>query len=62
MADPPPYSTPRWVKVFVISAIVLVLLVVITMLIISGDHDPGRHTPSGGAGDMPAALVVPYRL
>ncbi|MBA2527829.1 MAG: hypothetical protein H0V18_18915 [Pyrinomonadaceae bacterium] len=54
MADPPPYlesnddtgddtgSTPRWVYVFGVIVIVLVLLFVI--LLITG-HGPGRHTP-----------------
>ncbi|HRQ41566.1 MAG TPA: hypothetical protein PLD25_26905 [Chloroflexota bacterium] len=61
MADPSSYSTPRWVKIFALIAVVLVLLVVIVMLIIGGDHGPGRHTPSGGAGDAPTTLVVTYR-
>ena len=48
MADPPPDTgTPRWVKVFGIIAIVLVLLVVIMMFTGGGSHGPGRHTPSG---------------
>jgi hypothetical protein len=38
--------TPRWVKVFGIIVIVLVLLVGIMML--SGGHGPGAHAPSGG--------------
>jgi hypothetical protein len=53
MADPPPYldsngdtGTPRWVKIFGIVALVLVLLVVIMMFIGGGDHGPGRHTRS----------------
>jgi hypothetical protein len=51
MADLPPYSTPRWVKVFVIIVIVLVLLVGIILITgIGGDHGPGRHMPSGDAG------------
>ena len=46
-----PPSTPRWVKVFVIIALVLVLLVVIMMFTgVGGDHGPGRHIPSGDAG------------
>jgi len=36
-------STPRWVYVFGIIVIVLVLLFVIMML--TGGHGPGRHTP-----------------
>ena len=43
-------STPRWVKVFVIIAITLVLLFVILMLIIPGEHGPGRHILPGDAG------------
>jgi hypothetical protein len=48
-ADRPP-STPRWVKVFGIIALVVVLLVVAMMFIGGGEHGPGRHTPSGDAG------------
>jgi hypothetical protein len=48
MANRPPYpGTPRWVKVFGIVAIVLVVLVAIMLL--SG-HGPGRHASSGDAG------------
>jgi len=36
-------GTPRWVKVFGIIALVLILMLVI-MLIAGGDHGPGRHT------------------
>lgn len=39
-------STPRWVKMSGIIAIVLVLLVVIMMFIGGGDHGPSRHIPS----------------
>ena len=53
MADPPSYldsngdtGTPRWVKIFGIVALVLVLLVVIMMFIGGGDHGPGRHITS----------------
>ncbi len=41
-ADRPP-STPRWVKVFGIIVIVLVLLFAIKMLTVGGG--PGMHTP-----------------
>jgi len=42
MANRPPYpGTPRWVIVFGIIAIVLVLLFVIMLLT---GHGPGRHT------------------
>ena len=38
----PPAGTPRWVKVFGIVALAVVVLVVILMLM--GGHGPGRHT------------------
>jgi hypothetical protein len=58
MADPPPYpGTPRWVKVFGIIVIVLVLLVV-ALMFIGGEHGPGRHTPSGDAGGQGAPSSV----
>jgi hypothetical protein len=41
---------PRWVKVFGIVALVLVLLVIIMMFVSGGSHGPGRHIPSSGAG------------
>lgn len=39
METPP--ATPRWVKVFGIVALAVVVLVVIALL--SGGHGPGRH-------------------
>ncbi len=61
MADPPPYpdsrehtggdtGTPRWVKVFGIITLVLVLLFAILLLTGGGSHGPGRHAPSGHVG------------
>jgi hypothetical protein len=41
-------GTPRWVKVFGVIALVLILLVVV-MLVIGGNHGPGRHASSGEA-------------
>jgi hypothetical protein len=39
-------GTPLWVKVFGIIALVLVVLVVIMLVTsVGGDHGPGRHTP-----------------
>ncbi len=47
MSNRPPYpGTPRWVKVFGIIVIVVVLLVFAGMFIGGGEHGPGRHTPS----------------
>ena len=48
MADPSqhfdmePHTTPRWVKVFGIIAVIVVLLFVV-MLFAPGSHGPGRH-------------------
>ena len=57
MANRPPYpGTPRWVKVFGIIAIVVVLLVVIMLLT---GHGTGRHIPSDGAGgQVPSSSVI----
>lgn len=44
-------GAPRWVKGFGIICLILVALVVVFLLVGNGDHGPGRHTPSGGAGD-----------
>ncbi len=59
MANRPPYpGVPRWVKVFGIIVIVVVLLVVARMFI-GGEHGPGRHAPSGDAGgQVPRSSVL----
>lgn len=58
MANRPPYpGTPRWVKVFGIIVIAVVLLVV-AMLFIGGGHGPGRHALSGDAGGQAASSRV----
>jgi len=50
---------PRWVKVFGIIVIVLVLLVGIIMVTgIGGPHGPGRHMPSSGAGGLTSTFSV----
>jgi hypothetical protein len=58
MAEPDRGSTsgaPRLVKVAGIIAVVLLLLLGIIMLI-GGEHGPGRHAPSGvGGGHTPPA-------
>ena len=51
-ADRPP-STPRWVKVFGIIAIILLLIFVVIQLTgVGGGHGPGRHAVSGDVGDQ----------
>lgn len=46
--DPRSHGTPRWVKVFGIVAGIVVLLVLIVLLI-GGEHGPGRHLPPDNA-------------
>ncbi|MEO7908658.1 MAG: hypothetical protein ABIV47_03305 [Roseiflexaceae bacterium] len=50
-------GTPRWVKVFGIIVLVVVLLFVISLLA-GGQHGPGLHTPSGDSGGWTALAVV----
>lgn len=41
-AEQPP-GVPRWLKVSGLVVGVVVLLVVLGMLVLGGDHGPGRH-------------------
>lgn len=51
-------GTPRWVKVLGIVGLVVVLLVVVMMFTGGGDdHGPGRHTPSGDAGELAISVT-----
>ncbi len=71
-----PPCAPRWVKVFGIIALVLILLLVVQILM-GGNHGPGRHRMSGDAGghtlsasvaeghtpaEMYVSSVVPSRM
>ncbi len=60
MSNRPPYpGTPRWVKVFGIIVIFVVLLAVAIMFIGGGEHGPSRHTPSADAGgQVPPSSVT----
>lgn len=53
---------PRWVKAFLIIAIVLVLLGVVALLTgrggPGGGHGPGRHIPSGLGGQAPTSSIT----
>jgi predicted small lipoprotein YifL len=51
-------GTPRWVKVLGSLALLLAVLLVVAMLAGGGQHGPGRHAPSDGAGGhaAPAGL------
>ncbi|MFN2557697.1 MAG: hypothetical protein ABR592_12695 [Nitriliruptorales bacterium] len=53
-------GTPRWVKVFGIIALAVVLLFIILMLAngSGGRHGPGRHLPSRGFDNQVAPRNV----
>ena len=51
-------GTPRWAKISGIIALVVALVVVI-MLLMGGNHRPGRHALSGDAGGPAPASTVP---
>ena len=52
-------GAPRWVKVFGIIALILILLVVALMATgLGGGHGPGRHLPSGTGGHIPPSSVA----
>jgi hypothetical protein len=46
----PSVGTPRWVKLFGIILVVIILMFGILQLTnLGGEHGPGRHIPSSGA-------------
>ena len=53
-----PPSTPRWVKVLGIVALVAILLLIIVMLIVGGEHGPGRHRAIDANDGIPALALV----
>jgi hypothetical protein len=58
MAEPEegsPAGAPRWVKVVGIIAVV-VLLVLGIMMLVGGEHGPGRHAPSGVGAAEPSRV------
>ncbi|MGI8479784.1 MAG: hypothetical protein ACR2M2_08015 [Gaiellaceae bacterium] len=51
---------PRWVKAFLIVALVVALLVVI-LLLTGGGHGPGRHMSSGVSSRTWTSVGAPSR-
>jgi hypothetical protein len=43
----PPAGTPRWVKIFGLVALVVIVLFVVVLLIGGGEHGPSRHSLDG---------------
>ena len=53
--------TPRWVKVFGIIALVLVVLFAVLLLTgRGGNHGPGRHSSGGVGGHTPPASITAH--
>lgn len=60
MADQLPFpdtrdepGTPRWVKVFgIIALVVLLLIVTLKLTGFGGEHGPSRHTPSSSVTEV----------
>jgi hypothetical protein len=50
------HGTPRWVKVFGIVTLALVVLLVVVLVTGGGNHGPRRHAPAGGAGTPAVSL------
>lgn len=42
-------GTPRWVKVFGVIALLVVVLFIVVLLVRGGEHGPGRHALEGGS-------------
>lgn len=40
---PGPPGMPAWVKLLVIAVLVVVVATVLAMVLLGGDHGPGRH-------------------
>ena len=53
----PSAGTPRWVKVF--GLIALVLVVAFVVLLLAGRHGPSRHSDGGGEPRPGLALGTP---
>ena len=50
-------GTPRWVKVFGIITLVVLVLMVVLLFAIGGEHGPGRHLPAGDDGSHPPPVA-----
>jgi hypothetical protein len=50
-ADLPP-PMPRWVKRSITFAAALILLIIAAMVLLGGEHGPGRHFPSADVSDQ----------
>jgi hypothetical protein len=49
----PPAGMPRWVKVFAVIGIILVVVLLVALLV-GGNHGPSRHTGDPGGSTVAA--------
>lgn len=52
-----PPGMPRWVKTLAIIALAVAAVLVIFMLLVGGDHGPGRHTPGADTSSTEMILI-----
>lgn len=38
-----PHGPPQWVKLLAIGAVIAIVVLVLAMLLVGGEHGPGRH-------------------
>jgi hypothetical protein len=48
---------PRWVKAMAIIALAVAATLVVVMLLVGGDHGPGRHTPGADTSSTEMILI-----
>lgn len=51
-------GVPRWVKVFLLVALAVAVVGVVVLLLLGGEHGPGRHSPAASAVRWAALSVV----
>jgi hypothetical protein len=54
VADDEPPKMPPWVKYLLLGLIAVVVLAMLTMLVVGGEHGPGLH---GGSHSAPAGMA-----
>lgn len=58
----PATGVPRWVKVFLLVVAAIVVLGVVVMLLVGGDHGPGRHQSAPAASHQVVETVADWDL
>lgn len=57
-ADDVPPSMPKWVKYLLLGVAAVVVIAILAMLIVGGDHGPGRHGGSPSTPEGPDTTVA----